>query len=446
MKIWTKLSSPTTGSSAGGERASGAGTTSNTPPSRTRSLRVDSGHSTSGRDTRLPSARFARGGGSNGIALGFPSGAQYPDTLGRRLRDLVERYTFSFVVLLPTLLVAIYFFAYASPQYVSEARFVVKTQASAAGTLAMDLMGSAKGVGASENEHAISAHLRSNDALRSLRPRMNLVETFRPPHADLYSRLWWSNPSAERLLDHFRQQVVIVPDAYTGIVAMAVRTYTPQESLALARNLLEIGEEWVTRINQRILDETLRASREVVERAEARLAAATVAITEFRQRELALNPTRSAELAVGTIGGLDTEATRLRSELQQLQAFSRPNTRQIQNLRERIAAIERQAQEERARLSNADRGVTQQVAGFERLQLELDFAGRGLAAAVGGFETATANAQRQQIFLQRVVEPNLAERSLYPKPMIFTLYVFGGLALIYGLAWLVIAGVREHAA
>lgn len=435
MKIWTKLSSPTTGSRAG---------TAHALPPQGRSLRADAG-----REGRLPSARFARGGGGgggDGIALGFPSGAPYADTPARRLRGALARYPFTFVVLLPTLVVALYFFIYATPQYISEARFVVKTQTSAAGMVAMDLAGGIRGVGASENEHAISTHLRSYDALQALQPRMDLVQTFRPAHADIYSRLWWPNPSAERLLDHFRHQVKVVPDAYTGIVAMAVRTYSPQESQILARNLLEIGEAWVTRVNQRILDESLRASREVVERAEARLATATATITEFRQRELALNPTRSAELAVGTIGGLETEATRLRSELQQLQAFSRPNTPQIQNLRERIAAIERQVQEERGRLANAERGVTQQVAGFERLQLEMDFAGRSLAAAVAGFETATANAQRQQIFLQRVVEPNLAERSLYPRPMIFTLYVFSGLALVYGLAWLIIAGVREHAA
>jgi len=44
-----------------------------------------------------------------------------------------------------------------------------------------------------------------------------------------------------------------------------------------------------------------------------------------------------------------------------------------------------------------------------------------------------------------VVEPNLAERSLYPRPLLFTLYTFGGLTLVYGMVWLLVAGVREHA-
>lgn len=382
-----------------------------------------------------------------GIDLGFPASGGLPaETPARRMGAIIRQYPYSFAVLLPTLLTALYLFFYATPQFVSETRFQIKTQSSAAATLGVDVLGGRAGIGSSESENAVRDHLLSHDAVRALQERMDLVSLWRPPFADIYSRLWWANPSAERLLDHFRGQVRVSPDAYTGIVTMTVRTYSPPESQALARSLLEIGEEWVTRVNQRMLDETLRASREVVERAERRVTEAAAAVTEFRQREQALNPTRSAELAVSTIGGLESEAARMRSELQQLQAFARPNAPQIQNLRARIAAIETQIREERSRVATGGTGVTQQVAGFERLVLEQDLANRGLAAAMAGFETATANAQRQQIFLQRVVEPNLAERSLYPKPVLFTLYVFAGLSMVYGLLWLVVAGVREHAA
>ena len=52
---------------------------------------------------------------------------------------------------------------------------------------------------------------------------------------------------------------------------------------------------------------------------------------------------------------------------------------------------------------------------------------------------------RQQIFLLRVVEPNLAEYARYPKATLSVLYVFACLSVAYGLAWLLIAGMREHA-
>lgn len=420
MKIWTRLSTPTNSSDA-----------------RAATLKPLSGAGTAGRMAR---------GRPGGVEIDFPAGRAYrPDTPLRRVGAMPRQYPFVFSVILPTLLVALYFFFYATPQFVSEARFQIRAQSGGAASLAAELAGGRVGAGAGESENAVRDHLRSHDALRALQQHMDLVAVWRPPHADIYSRLWWADPTAERLLDHYRHQVSVVPDSYSGIVTMTVRTYSPGESRAMARHLLEIGEAWVTRVNQRMLDETLRAAREGVERAERRVTEAAGTLTAFRQRELALNPTRSAELAVGTIGSLEGELTRLRTDLQQQLAFALPNAPQIQNLRGRIAAIEAQIREERTRLAHADQGVTQQVAAFERLMLEQDLANRSLAAAMAGFEVASASAQRQQIFLQRVVEPNYAERSLYPRPVLFTAYVFAGLSMIYGLVWLLVAGVREHA-
>ena len=119
------------------------------------------------------------------------------------------------------------------------------------------------------------------------------------------------------------------------------------------------------------------------------------------------------------------------------------------NLQTRIQALQTQIAEERRRSSGTGQnegGFTAQVAAYERLRLELEFGGRQLAAATGSLERALNDVQRQQLFLQRVVEPNLAERYRYPKRFISVLYVFVGLSVLYGLVWLMIAGVREHAA
>ncbi len=117
----------------------------------------------------------------------------------------------------------------------------------------------------------------------------------------------------------------------------------------------------------------------------------------------------------------------------------------MQNLQSRIAALEAQIAEERRRLAGAGTGVTEQIAAFERLRLEAEFAVRSLGQAVAVMERAQQDAQRQQVFLVRVVEPNLAERSLYPKPALTTGYVLVALTLLYCLGWLVLAGVKEHA-
>ena len=45
----------------------------------------------------------------------------------------------------------------------------------------------------------------------------------------------------------------------------------------------------------------------------------------------------------------------------------------------------------------------------------------------------------------RVVEPNLPQKALYPKRWTIVLSAFIGLLLAYGIGWLIMAGVREHA-
>jgi len=237
-----------------------------------------------------------------------------------------------------------------------------------------------------------------------------------------------------------------VVDHDSGITKLVVRTFHPADSLELSRALLALGEERVNALNTRLREESLRIARGELERAEARARDAQAAITTLRQREQAVDPARAAAINVETLGRLEGELTRLRTELQQALSFARPNAPQIQALRARIEGAETQLAEERRRIAAAGTGVTERLGDFERLRLEGEFAARGLAAATQQYERAMSEAQRQALFLVRVVEPNLAERSLFPQPFMTTLYVFAGLSLVYGLGWLLVAGVREHAA
>jgi capsular polysaccharide transport system permease protein len=111
-----------------------------------------------------------------------------------------------------------------------------------------------------------------------------------------------------------------------------------------------------------------------------------------------------------------------------------------------VEALNAQVVEERRRLGSDEAGVSQQVGAFEQLNVERELARGQLASATASLERARGDAQRQQIFLLRVVEPNLAEYARYPKATLDVFYIFACLSVGYGLAWLLIAGMREHAA
>jgi capsular polysaccharide transport system permease protein len=370
--------------------------------------------------------------------------APYPARRSRARRFL----PLILVVLLPTLLTGGFFFGYAAEQYESEARYLVRGRQNgggSGGSLLGEVLSSAGFKAANEEALAVRDYLQSHDAVRDLRRHIDLVSLWRRPEADLVTRLWWEEPDTERLLRYYRGKVDVLHDTSTGLTTLRVRGFRPEDSKAVADQLLAASEALVNRFSERSTADTLRVAREEVALAERRVVAARDAVTAFRQREQAVDPTRSAAITLETIGQLEGTLTQTRAELQERQAFMRPDNPHIQNLRNRIAALTTQIAEERRRATVGDATVSQQMADYERLMLEREFADRQLASATASLETARADAQRQQLFLIRVVEPNLAERAEYPRAAYITASVFVSMLVLYGIGWLLVVGVREHA-
>lgn len=289
MKIWTKPSPSTTGY----ERALAAG--------------------------RGPDGKLVLGG--------FRTLEPEPQGFLPRLRAVFTRRPYTWLVLLPTLIAGIYLFFIAAPQYVSESRFTVKGRQQPASSLFAEALSSAGFRTANEDAQAVRDYLLSHDAVAALRERMDLVAIFRRPEADFWARHWFANPPAERLLDYYRRMVDAVLDAQTGITTLTVRSFRPEDSLAINRALLELSEALVNRLNQRILQESVETARREVARAEERVASAMRALSEFRERERALDPSRSAAIAVETIGRLSAELAAARSERSACRPSPCPTTR-----------------------------------------------------------------------------------------------------------------------
>ncbi|MBU8541229.1 capsule biosynthesis protein [Roseomonas tokyonensis] len=367
-----------------------------------------------------------------------------------RLRPKSGMGWYVLLVLLPTALVGLYYATYAADMYEAEARILVRgrpgANASGAGGIASILGASAGSLRTgAEEAQAVTSFIDSLDAVNGLGRQLDLAEIWRRPEADRISRLWYENPEAERLLRYYRRRVTVEYDLETGLITLKVLAYRPEDSKAIAEALLSLSEELVNRFSARTSQDTLRVGREEVQIAERRVIAAREALTAFREREQTLDPTAAAGTAVETIGRLEGVLAQTRAELQEKQAFMRRDNPQIQVLQNRIAALQAQIAVERARRTRGEENLTQQLSGYERLTLEREFAERVYASAIGSLEAARADAQRQQVFLMRVVEPNLAERATFPKAMFNTVTLLVALTVLFAIGWLIMAGAREHA-
>ena len=361
-----------------------------------------------------------------------------------RLKRLL-RHPFTWWVLAPTLLAIAYFYGFAAPQYVSEARFVVRSRADAPQLSFGTMLSAAVGGGGAATGEANSVRdfLLSHDAVMRAHERLDLVSMWQREEADILARL--RNEDPERLTRYYNGMVSATFDTSTGVTTLRVRSFRPEDSKALAETLLSLSEHLVNSLSERAREDALRVARSEVAIAEQRVQDSRAALARFREQQQDLDSADTAQAAVQTISALEASLTTAQAELRERMAYMRPDNPALQVTRNRIEALERQIVAERARRTQGDGTLAQQLGTFERLMLEREFADRQLASATASLETARMEAQRQQMYLARVVEPNLAVYPLYPRKLISVGSIFLGLSVAFGIGWLLVAGMREHA-
>lgn len=114
-------------------------------------------------------------------------------------------------------------------------------------------------------------------------------------------------------------------------------------------------------------------------------------------------------------------------------------------LRTRIASLQKLIAEERAKITGGGDSVATAMNEYERLSLQSQMEAKIVAQAVASREQAKLNVQRQQLYLETIAQPNMPDYPILPNRVTSFATVVGSCLLAYGIAWLLIAGVREHA-
>ena len=207
--------------------------------------------------------------------------------------------------------------------------------------------------------------------------------------------------------------------------------------------LLASGEGLVNRLNERSAADAIEAAQRAVVEATERRAAIQQQLVAFRNRERFIDPQAAAAESAQVVSGLLSSLAQLKAEYAQTQASS-PQSPQLPILRGRIVAYEAQIAEARAEMAGEADSLVPKISTYEGLVLQGELANRALAEASAGLLTAQQDARRQKLYLDRIVEPNLADKPTRPERWRAVLVVFlSGLA-IYLLGRLLWAGLREH--
>lgn len=352
---------------------------------------------------------------------------------------------FLIVVALPTLVAGVYYLLIASPRYVSESRFVVRSpeRVQAAG-LGVMLQGVGL-AGGHTDAYAVHEYITSRDGLNDLQRRYDVAAIIGRPEADVFSKYPqpWEGRTQEGLYKGLQRFVTVGFDSTTGISTLRVEAFKPQDAQSLSNALLSGGEALVNRLNERSARDSLAEAAKAEEEARAHLADVQQRLTAFRNRAGFIDPRLQATESSGLIGGILATLAQLRAERDQIQAEA-PQSPQISVLTGRIAAYERQVAAERAKLTGGEGALAPSVGAYQDLILEQELADRQLGQATAAVISARQEARRQNLYLERIVNPNLPDNPTQPRRWLAILTVLTSSLLAYGVGWLVWAGVREH--
>jgi capsular polysaccharide transport system permease protein len=368
----------------------------------------------------------------------------------RALGEFLVRipWVFVLVVVAPTTLAAIYFLLIASPLYVSEAQFVVHARdSSPASSLGSKLQSVGVSLG-SESEtdaYEVQQYMLSRDAVAAMERKVGLRHIMDRPGADILMRFPWplQDPNFENLFQSYKRFVHVGLDDQTEISTLRVEAFRPDDARTLASALLDQSEVLINRLNDRMMADALRQATRQVEDATVQLEVVEGELNSFRNRESVIDPDKAAVVGLELLGKLETDLASLRAERAGLAASS-PQSPQLPVLDRRIAAYAAQLEIERTRQVGEADSLAPKVGEYERLTLELKLDSEALEAAVAGLETARLDARRQQLFLERIVNPVAADHPIRPKRWLTVFMVLVSSLIAYAIVSLVIAGLREH--
>lgn len=349
----------------------------------------------------------------------------------------------------PAVLATVYYGLIASDRYVSEAVFVVRGVSSRRPT-GLDMLFQTFGISrAIDDTNVVQHYMLSRDAVRTLEARLPLREIFSSRRGDVFARYpyFWQvfrRDAFERLYDYYLDHVTVIQDHSRGITTLKVISFDASDSKRIATTLLQLAEEMVNRMNERAQNDAVHSAQMEVDRAEKRLIQAQLDLTSFRNRELLIDPSHNSVSVLETITNLSTQLSHTLALIEET-AKTAPDNPALDIRRAKTAALQKQIQKERGKIAGEDGALAPKVADYERLALNRELAERSLAAATTSLGAARQEARRQQIYLEEIVLPSLADEASEPRRLRSIATVIVITLSAAAILWILSVGAKEHA-
>jgi capsular polysaccharide transport system permease protein len=357
--------------------------------------------------------------------------------------------SFFLMVIVPTIIGALYFAFVASPQYMSEFRFSVRPTdgayiSSSSSSVAADT------ALAMSNSYIVADYAISRDAVEALEKSVGLREIYSMDSIDGWSRLS-EDVSLERLVDYWRKRVSTSYDIMTGINTIEVTAFSPQDALKISTALQALCEKLVNDISEKARQSQMAFAKNELDRAEARLKEVRQRETELRSGQKSIDVRKDAEGKMLLNNQLRGDLSTLKAQYSALSSYMDPTSPRLTVLKNQIAAAQEQIELLQSQVTDVDASKpgalddAQRVTKYDQLQTDVEITTKLYESSLTNYENARMRASNNQTYLATYVQPGLPQIASYPRTFIDTLLVFLSAFGAWVVLTLIYYSIRDHA-
>ncbi|MDC5812473.1 capsule biosynthesis protein [Vibrio europaeus] len=354
--------------------------------------------------------------------------------------------SFMLVVLLPTLLAALYYCFIAAGLYVVESRFAVKGNEMQQFDMLSGLAGIPAQGGSATDSYIVQDYVQSIDIVNAIGKNLDLEAIFNHPDADWLSAMGYQ-PTLDEQLNYWRKRVSVSYDPTTTIITLKVRAFSARDAKKLAEAVLEKSEMLVNNLSEAARADDLKFADKEVKRAEERVTIVRMAMNDFRNEVKDLDPTQTASAKMMLIGELEVQLAKAQAELNALISYMDETAPAVLTLTRQVKALTQQIHLEKKNItgdSKTQPALSGVFADYEPLLVERTFAEKAYTSAMASLEAARVEAARKHRYLATFVEPIHPDNAVEPKRVKSIATVLIAALMSWAIGLLGLGIIKEH--
>lgn len=358
----------------------------------------------------------------------------------------LNKLTFIFLVLFPTITVGVYYHNFASKQYISEFRYIVQGN-NQQGIDVLGMVTGLTGTSASNSDSlAIESYLISHSFIESLTANVDIRSIYSDTSYDWWARLG-EGASQEKLLAYWEDNILEISfDSISGITTVAVSAFTPQSAYNISKSIIQISDDFINSISEQARTDALKFANKEVLISQNKLSLLREKLTTFSDTEKVIDAEQDAKAEQGIVAGLKQELASLEAKYKKLRSYMQPTAFQVQSLKNEIDSIQNQIMSQQKKwVSNINgKNVTTTAQDTARLKSELEFAEKLYLSALSALKQAQIETSQKQRYLDVIVPPNLPDEALMPERTYSTISFFLSAFMLWGIFSLILSSIRDH--